>query len=167
MKLCECGCGQETPIATRNEYRRGHVKGQPIRFLPGHHNHHSALLTATEKLCPKCKRTLPIASFQRDARNVYQARCRECRREDQRNDSNGHLERTRRYRMKNRAKFIAHCKVNAAVKRGELQPVTQCICVLCGNQAKHYHHESYDRPLDVTPVCSACHKLIHMEREYA
>ena len=38
MKLCECGCGQPAPIAKWNNERRGHVKGQPIRFIPGHHN---------------------------------------------------------------------------------------------------------------------------------
>lgn len=35
-KLCQCGCGQRAPIATRNRYDIGHVKGQPIRFIAGH-----------------------------------------------------------------------------------------------------------------------------------
>jgi len=34
VKLCECGCGQPAPIATRN--RRGYTKGQPLRFISGH-----------------------------------------------------------------------------------------------------------------------------------
>jgi hypothetical protein len=34
---CRCGCGQKTSIATRNEARRGHVKGEPMPFLQ-HHN---------------------------------------------------------------------------------------------------------------------------------
>ena len=34
--LCQCGCGGETPIAQRNENRRGWVKGKPLKFLPGH-----------------------------------------------------------------------------------------------------------------------------------
>ena len=44
--LCECGCGQLTRIATENRAKRGHVKGQPLRFLNGHagcfmpHNQH-------------------------------------------------------------------------------------------------------------------------------
>jgi hypothetical protein len=33
-KLCECGCGKPTPLATRT--RRGIVAGQPTRFLTGH-----------------------------------------------------------------------------------------------------------------------------------
>lgn len=35
-KLCECGCGQPTPVAVRNDKRHGHVKGQPTRFARGH-----------------------------------------------------------------------------------------------------------------------------------
>jgi HNH endonuclease len=34
--LCGCGCGNRTPIAKRNEYRRGHVRGEPIPVLHGH-----------------------------------------------------------------------------------------------------------------------------------
>src|SRR5688572_17549814 len=34
--LCECGCGQTTPIATRTQTSRGVVKGQPLRFIKGH-----------------------------------------------------------------------------------------------------------------------------------
>ncbi len=33
---CWCGCNRSAPIATRNEYRFGHVKGQPKRFIHGH-----------------------------------------------------------------------------------------------------------------------------------
>ncbi len=36
VKLCECGCGQATPIAKLNDSRYGHVKGQPVRFFKGH-----------------------------------------------------------------------------------------------------------------------------------
>lgn len=36
MKLCECGCGQPTPIAKQTASRLGHVKGQPVRFIQGH-----------------------------------------------------------------------------------------------------------------------------------
>ena len=38
MKLCECGCGRPTPIATRNRYQRGQVKGEPLRFISGHNS---------------------------------------------------------------------------------------------------------------------------------
>lgn len=38
IKYCECGCGQPTQLATRNNPARGYVKGQPHRFVLGHHN---------------------------------------------------------------------------------------------------------------------------------
>lgn len=33
--ICECGCGQPTPMAKRS--KGGIIKGYPTRFLPGHH----------------------------------------------------------------------------------------------------------------------------------
>lgn len=33
---CQCGCGEKTPTAKRNEYRRGHAKGEPIPMLHWH-----------------------------------------------------------------------------------------------------------------------------------
>lgn len=35
--LCQCGCGEKAPIATRNQYKNGHAKGQPMRFVHAHH----------------------------------------------------------------------------------------------------------------------------------
>ena len=37
MKTCECGCGQATSISPVTVSRRGWVKGQPKRFVQGHH----------------------------------------------------------------------------------------------------------------------------------
>ena len=38
-ELCACGCGQVPPIAQRNDSRRGHVKGERLRYVPGHNLH--------------------------------------------------------------------------------------------------------------------------------
>lgn len=35
-QLCECGCGQETPIITKTDSRRGLVKGEHAKLIPGH-----------------------------------------------------------------------------------------------------------------------------------
>lgn len=40
MKLCECGCGDPSPISSINSRLKGWVKGQPKRFI---HNHHRRL----------------------------------------------------------------------------------------------------------------------------
>lgn len=34
--LCQCGCGRRTTIATRTLPERGHVNGQPTRYITGH-----------------------------------------------------------------------------------------------------------------------------------
>src|SRR5215218_6774260 len=34
---CHCGCGQETPAAKTSDREGGRTKGQPLRYLPGHH----------------------------------------------------------------------------------------------------------------------------------
>lgn len=39
MKLCECGCGLYTSISNCNRTNRGHIKGKPTRFRPGHNPH--------------------------------------------------------------------------------------------------------------------------------
>lgn len=39
VKLCECGCGEPAPIAKQTNRPQGRVKGQPMRFIRGHHNH--------------------------------------------------------------------------------------------------------------------------------
>lgn len=36
VKLCDCGCGRPTSLATRDDCRRGNIKGQPQRFVAGH-----------------------------------------------------------------------------------------------------------------------------------
>lgn len=36
-KFCECGCGKLAPIARKTRRRWGHVKGEPVRFIRGHH----------------------------------------------------------------------------------------------------------------------------------
>lgn len=35
---CECGCGELTPIANKTSIRDGHIKGQHVRFIRGHHS---------------------------------------------------------------------------------------------------------------------------------
>jgi hypothetical protein len=37
MASCQCGCGGEVSIAKNTNKTYGHVRGQPVRFLPGHH----------------------------------------------------------------------------------------------------------------------------------
>jgi hypothetical protein len=36
--LCACQCGQPAPIAVQTDRLRGYVKGEPLRFVHGHHS---------------------------------------------------------------------------------------------------------------------------------
>lgn len=45
---CQCGCGGDAPIAKRNEYQRGHAKGQPMRYIHAHHTRLSRTPPITE-----------------------------------------------------------------------------------------------------------------------
>lgn len=36
-QLCECGCNEVVPLAKKTDARRGWIKGQPVRFIAGHH----------------------------------------------------------------------------------------------------------------------------------
>lgn len=36
VKLCECGCGQSAPIASKTRKERGQIRGQPVRYKVGH-----------------------------------------------------------------------------------------------------------------------------------
>lgn len=35
--LCQCGCGQSTPLARQTDKQKGWVKGQPVKFILNHH----------------------------------------------------------------------------------------------------------------------------------
>jgi hypothetical protein len=34
--FCQCGCGQRTSLALQTSTARGNIKGEPVRFRPGH-----------------------------------------------------------------------------------------------------------------------------------
>lgn len=50
---CHCGCGQKTPIATRNFKQRNVVKGQPIAYILGHNQRKPTLAAAFWQHCPQ------------------------------------------------------------------------------------------------------------------
>lgn len=33
---CECGCGRRTKLSTKTRLARGHIKGEPHRYINGH-----------------------------------------------------------------------------------------------------------------------------------
>jgi predicted XRE-type DNA-binding protein len=35
-RKCQCGCGQDAPIAKQSDTKKGHVKGEPMRYVARH-----------------------------------------------------------------------------------------------------------------------------------
>lgn len=55
LKLCECGCGKPTKLASKTAKSRGWIKGQPLRFINGHNNNiREYERNQTEKECVYC-----------------------------------------------------------------------------------------------------------------
>lgn len=65
-----------------------------------------------------------------------------------------------RWRAQNPKAVWAHVALKSALRRGliEKQP-----CEVCGDPNSEGHHESYDRPADVTWLCRRHHKQRHAE----
>jgi len=65
---------------------------------------------------------------------------------------------------KNPNQFKAYYAVKIAIKKGILTPLKNLKCQNCNEQAKQYHHQSYEpnQRLIVIPLCVLCHKVIHI-----
>jgi hypothetical protein len=69
--LCQCGCGEPTPIAKRTSTRKGVVKGQPIRYVQGHGNRHHQPVIAAPQLCEcGCGQTTALADRTDSRRSI-------------------------------------------------------------------------------------------------
>ena len=133
------------------------------------------------QICTKCGESKALSEYHRDERRAVGARadCKECVRlrmslsqKDRKayykqrysNNKDQRRERDRRYAAENREKQRAKNAVKYAVKTGRLKPVSENVCIGCGNGAEEYHHHSYatvDR-LNVIPLCKRCHKRVHV-----
>lgn len=70
------------------------------------------------------------------------------------------VEMTRRWRKQDRRRVKCHNAVARAIRSGKLvrEP-----CERCSSPEALAHHESYERPLDVSWLCQPCHKQRHKE----
>jgi hypothetical protein len=65
VKLCECGCGDPAPVAPRSCSRRGHVKGEPYRYIFGHQHRGKSLSPDHRAKISRAKRGRPVSEEQR------------------------------------------------------------------------------------------------------
>lgn len=137
----------------------------------------------TSKTCFKCQQDKPLDEFyahpaMADGRL---GKCKSCTKTDVSRNRLENLDRIRaydreraknperarnareisaRWRAEDRRRASAHSKVAAAIRAGKLQRMP---CERCLRKDSVGHHESYDRPLDVTWLCQPCHKERHKE----
>lgn len=76
---CQCGCGQKTAIARRNNRVKAHVKGEPYKFLRGHHAAKQApsnrSVNQNNGLCHcGCGESAPIATASSRQRGTIQGK---------------------------------------------------------------------------------------------
>lgn len=140
------------------------------------------------KRCGKCEGWKPLTEFHTHSGRAdgRQSWCKSCTGDYQREyrKTEHGKEVWRRYLRTERGRDVqrkymtdeshrwqarAHGAVNTAVKAGVLPRITERICVGadCGEQAQHYHHDSYEEAdwLKVTPLCCNCHRKRHSKED--
>jgi len=65
VKLCECGCGRPAPIAKATYPSKGHVKGQPVRFITGHNHRGKAKSEETRKKMAEYAANRPLSHHEK------------------------------------------------------------------------------------------------------
>ena len=70
------------------------------------------------------------------------------------------------YRLRHPKRMKAKNAVNNAIRKGELPRPDTLLCINCFEQAKDYHHPSYEpeHKFKVVPVCKKCHRKIHYKK---
>lgn len=138
------------------------------------------------KRCNICKKAKPLSAFnvRNDTKDKLYYRCKVCasRLCGERNKNNHrefkaycsnygkeHREKINARRRGEYAKDSRKTRSRARIKRmiraGRISPIKTKQCDMCSFPAQEYHHPNYDKPDEVTPLCRACHSLIH--RKYA
>ena len=125
------------------------------------------------KVCCRCSRTLPVTEFAKASKNKdgLECRCRQCEHERQTKRPRRSYQQNAAIHRQAASKHVknhpeiaaAHHAVWLAVTSKKLVPVSTLLCEDCGQQAAHYHHESYaiaDR-LNVVALCHDCHVTRH------
>ena len=58
-------------------------------------------------------------------------------------------------------------QVTRAIAQGALVPAKTLPCAHCGKPAQSYHHEDYNKPMEVIALCASCHRKADWQCRYA
>lgn len=134
-----------------------------------------------EQQCKECEETKDLSEFYSHPLwvNWVLSRCKECIKKWRRSERERKMARvndnkraknperkkysiskTRSYRMKNPEKYKAHRLVTNFFKKNPEKKIK--ICTNCWWEWQiELHHEDYNKPYCVIPLCSLCHKWYH------
>jgi hypothetical protein len=126
---CACGCGDLTPSAKSNDSRRGRRKGQPCRYIKGHHrrkpDRHAVTDTGYKTPCWICKLARDPAGY---------GKCR---------SATGKVSMAHRVSYEEHVGHIPHgrqldhlCRMPACVNPAHLEPVSSAENVRRGLRTK-------------------------------
>lgn len=65
------------------------------------------------------------------------------------------------WKQRNLTEVVAHSAVSNAIRDGRLKREP---CSKCGAEFGEAHHEDYNKPLEVTWLCKACHSEEHWKK---
>jgi len=134
--LCQCGCGQEAPIAQRNSDRA--LKGQRLQFIQGHGSRRP-IRNDGLKFCRKCSQEKVASRFSPDkTTDGMRVFCKDCNREACRKYQKTHPDIFARKANRRRAH-----KRNAFVE--DVEPVVLIelddgICGICGEDVDPFEY---------------------------
>lgn len=138
------------------------------------------------KTCFKCTKKKELSEFYKhpQMKDGHSNKCKDCSKEDTSSHRKINIEKIREYdrkraRLPHRIKlntentrifrkqfplaYKAHSAVNNAVRDGRL--IKPEICSACNKEGRQIegHHDDHSKPLEVTWLCSACHKQLHRD----
>lgn len=156
--------------------RAGICKPCHNEYLRKRYKRKRPLLPRGHKLCPRCKKVLPLDQFAANAarKDGRQSYCNACwpayvkyaNKKPERRFLN--VEKVKRLHKKpgwlkrNRLKNEARQYVYLAIRFGDLTPHP---CEVCGVSNVQAHHDDYSKPLEVRWLCVTHHNEHHKEEK--
>ncbi len=122
------------------------------------------------KRCTKCGRVLPISEFSKtpNSKDGHHWQCKDCMAEyhHEHYKAGGGLEGRVRACRRNPTKRGARLCVRLALNAGRITKPRTCSGCGCTDEDARIeaHHADYSRPLDVTWLCTTCHRLMDQQR---
>lgn len=112
--------------------------------------------------CKKCY-CIKSRAYRRTARGRQSIRKCNKRWRQSKKGQEDHRIRSKEYRQKYPQKIKARKAIEVAIRTGKIVKASSSLCDHCGQQAQHYHHNSYEpeNRLNVQALCNSCHTSTH------